>query len=123
MTLTGKCKDEFYKWARSNDRISRFEYSILDKLSEFILQPLYIEFFNSVNITIDVRPFIKYDENKYIRFSHFFGNIFLLGTKSAYSIISEDESSKDMYSTLIKKSNNIYNNLNYDTKETKSYLR
>jgi len=99
MKLTGKCKDDFFKWLEETDVSDTDLFWQWYKIPESMQYGVYVDFFDSVGLSIGV---YKIDISKW------FGiilknNRYLNNFKEGYSTLSEARTE------AIKKANEIYN--------------
>lgn len=110
MLLTGKCKKEFVKWLNSKDEFA--EWSDDFKVTPFSMQyGVYVDFFDSVGIIIDIQPFIDYDENVYTEVMYFMIRAIPLNLEITETHYNEEEfkTLKNAREQVIIKANEIYN--------------
>lgn len=63
MKLTGKCKEEFEKWLKTNDNITRSDYNFFEYVSFNMQYGVYVDFFDSVDLYIEIFTVMEWGEN------------------------------------------------------------
>lgn len=122
MKLTEKCKENFEKWLISSLKadfcLGEFSYlfgktQMVDwyKIPQSMQYGVYVDFFKSVGMIIDIYPLIDYDENVYTEILYWMTRVISLNEE-----IKEDDSDENEYKTrqearvkAIEKANEIYN--------------
>ena len=102
MNLTGKCEKEFYKWLGSKVSDSQEDYCTwvkFDLLNNSARYGVYVDFFDSVGIIIDISP------------SNFCSVFYVYLNKKTVPVTTCG-TRKDARTASIKKANEIYNKLN-----------
>jgi hypothetical protein len=109
MNLTGKCKEEFEKWFK--DKYLKLDSSFCNRfLNKRIFTPnvmrygLYLDFFDSVGITIDISP------------SNFCSVFYVYLNKKTVPVTTCG-TREDARTASIEKANEIYNKLSMATDE------
>lgn len=110
--LTGKCKIDFEKWLENHIIFCTVD----DLLYWFYEQPsmmqygVYLEFFDSVGIIIDIQPSMDYDNFTYIGVDSFMVNVIKLMDAVLYDEeVVEFKTRQEAREQAILKANKIYN--------------
>ena len=121
--LTGKCREDFEKWLYNTEEIPVFEYQLsidvqcggyYDARDCFKELPLsmqfgvYVDFFESKGIVVDIDPMLNHDEEKYTEIVCFLTNIIELGKTPKFETDSYD-TIEEAREQAILKANSIYN--------------
>lgn len=118
MELTGKCKDAFEKWFDINnyDRVN-LTHKFVYKLTESMKYGIYVDFFDSVGIYIDIDSGVKRDNDSglVINVEHWGEIMNEMG--SYHSETSPYKTRSEARTEAIKLSNNWYNETNQPSKE------
>ena len=116
MKLTGKCKTDFEKWYLGKYYFTGFETEdvVLNdhifKHLDFTMQyGVYVDFFDSVGLILDVQPVLDYDEEKYTKVVYWIITVFTLGIKGEDYNDWEFKTRQEAREQAILKANEIYN--------------
>lgn len=105
MELTGKAKIEFQKWFNEIGVISMFEESLSDSMKYGV----YVDFFDSVGLILDVQPVLDYDSTKYLRVIYWMVTVFTLGKEVEDFNHIEFKTRQEARVKAIEKANICYN--------------
>ena len=115
MKLTDKCKEDFEKWYadtyyhKQRKTIQNLQRLVFDSLPDNQKYGVYVDFFDSVDIIIDIHPIFNYDMEKYTKISSFIVWVRLLNTIETDEEPPETDTRPEAREQAIKKANEIKN--------------
>ena len=111
MKLTGKCKQSFKKWYNYNycgNDGCEINYNSFLLLNSSFQYGVYVDFFDSVGISVDIQPVLDYNEKHYTKFWYFLVNVNMFNKDIDYSHIKSSSRQKAR-EKAIEKANEIFN--------------
>lgn len=113
--LTDKCEEDFLIWYQKEFENRNLPYINGFEISDLSIKyGVYVEFFDSVGIIIDVQPFLYYNENVYTSVQFYMASVYFLNVKPEEDDEYSDEfkTRKEAQEQAIIKADKIFNNLN-----------
>ena len=113
MKLTDKCKTDFEKWYFNfkyhKNGLHKTNVAYFKTLPLSMQYGVYVDFFDSVGLILDVQPVLDYDEEKYTKVVYWIITVFTLGIKGEDYNDWEFKTRQEAREQAILKANEIYN--------------
>ena len=110
MKLTGKCKEEFEKWFSEEQVFDLGDiYNGFYGMGYNCQYGVYVDYFDSVGINVDLQPVYNYTKENYSSVVYFIINVIELGKLDDNYKLIEEKNRLESRTTAIEKADELRN--------------